>query len=139
MGGQVSSSLGIRGITSSLVGAGAGGLQALTHALELFRRNRHQDAVIVVTSDELAPLYFQLFDRLGLLANGTGGCPSMSLGEGSVAWVLERASSVKARGGKVWARINSYGLTAIPTCLTAWNHRANGSIARSTRRCRRAA
>ena len=111
VGGQVSSSLGIRGITSSLVGAGAGGLQALTHALELFRRNRHQDAVIVVTSDELAPFYFQLFNRLGLLGNGTSGCPSMSLGEGSVAWVLERASSVKARGGKTWARINSYGLT----------------------------
>lgn len=111
VGGQVSSSLGIRGITSSLVGAGAGGLQALTHALELFRRNRHQDAVIVVTSDELAPFYFQLFDRLGLLSNSTGGCPSMSLGEGSVAWVLERASSVRARGGKTWARVNSYGLT----------------------------
>lgn len=111
VGGQVSSSLGIRGITSSLVGAGAGGLQALTHALELFRRNRHQDAVIVVTSDELAPFYFQLFNRLGLLSNATGGCPTMSLGEGAVAWVLERASSVKARGGKSWARVHSYGLT----------------------------
>ncbi len=111
VGGQVSSSLGIRGITSSLVGAGAGGLQALTHALELFRRNRHQDAVIVVTSDELAPFYFQLFERMGLLSSAAGGCPSMSLGEGSVAWVLERASSVKARGGKTWARVHSYGLT----------------------------
>ncbi len=111
VGGQVSSSLGIRGITSSLVGAGAGGLQALTHAIELFRRNRHQDAVIVVTSDELAPLYVQLFSQLGLLARQGSECPRMSLGEGSVAWVLERASSVKARGGKTWARVHSYGLT----------------------------
>ena len=111
VGGQVTSSLGIRGITSSLVGAGAGGLQALAHALELFRRNRHQDAVVVVTSDELAPLYFQLFQRLGLLSSASNECPRMSLGEGSVAWVLERASSVKARGGKSWARIKSYGLT----------------------------
>ncbi|MCC6510849.1 MAG: hypothetical protein IT423_17225 [Pirellulaceae bacterium] len=111
VGGQVTSSLGIRGITSSLVGAGASGLQAITHALELFRRNRHQDAVIVVTSDELAPLYFQLFDRMGLLNRHNGeSCPQMSLGEGAVAWVLERASSVAARQARAWGRIRSYGL-----------------------------
>ncbi len=129
VGGQVSSSLGIRGITSSLVGAGAGGLQALTHALELFRRNRHQDAVVVVTSDELAPFYVQLFQRLGLLAgsaDGTAGCPNMVLGEGSVAWVLERASSVKARGGKTWARINSYGLTCDANLPQGWRLPASG-------------
>lgn len=130
VGGQVSSSLGIRGITSSLVGAGAGGLQAMTHALELFRRNRHQDAVIVVTSDELSPFYFRLFDRLGLLSNSAAACPRMKPGEGSIAWVLERASSVKARGGRAWARVLSYGLTCdanLPHGVEAsgkWLHRA---------------
>ncbi len=113
VGGQVTSSLGIRGITSSLVGAGSAGLQALTHALELFKRNPMQDAVIVVASDELAPLYFQLFERLNLLHHvGRNHCPTMNLGEGSVAWVLERASKAAARGARVWGRVRSYGLTA---------------------------
>ncbi len=113
VGGQVSSSLGIRGITSSLVGAGAGGLQALTHAFELFRRNKHQDAVVVVTSDELAPLYMQLFKRMGVLRNGAVASQSyMVLGEGAVAWVLERASSAAQRSVQPWGRIRSYGLSS---------------------------
>ncbi len=111
VGGQVSSALGIRGITSSLVGAGAGGIQVIAHALELFRSNPHQDAVVVVTSDELTPLYFDIFTRLGLLKSDGANCPAMNMGAGAVAWVLERASAAIARHGRIWGRISGYGLT----------------------------
>ena len=111
VGGQVSSMLGLRGITSSLVGSTAGGLQALTHAFELFRRNPTQQAVVVVATDEIAPLFFRLFDKLGVLRNGKPESDGMVLGEGAAALVLERKSSVEARGGTKLATINGYGMT----------------------------
>lgn len=111
VGGQVSSMLGLRGITSSLVGSTAGGLQALVHAYELFRRNPRQEAVVVVATDEIAPLFFKLFDRLGVLRNGKPDSKGMVLGEGAAALVLERESAVTARQGKALARISGYGMT----------------------------
>jgi 3-oxoacyl-[acyl-carrier-protein] synthase II len=111
VGGQVSSMLGIRGITSSLVGGTAAGLQALSHAYELFRRNPTQEAVVVVASDEIAPLFFQLFDQLGVLRSGDDGAQGMVLGEGAVAFVLERKKSVERRNIQPLARIGGYGMT----------------------------
>ncbi len=108
VGGQVSASLGIKGITSSLVGGTAAGLQALIHASELFRRNAQQDACVVLASDELAAFYFKLFDRMGRLASGGNG---MQLGEGSVAFTLERAAAARARGANILATLRGSGLT----------------------------
>jgi 3-oxoacyl-[acyl-carrier-protein] synthase II len=118
VGGQVSASLGIKGITSSLVGSAAG-LQALIHGWELFRRNPTQEAVIVLAADELASLYFGLHDRDGRLARGDSrfapGAPDshgMLLGEGAVALVLERVSGVRQRGGTVYGALRGSGLTS---------------------------
>lgn len=110
VGGQVTSSLGIRGITSSLVGGGSAGLQALTHAIELFRRNAQQDSVVVVASDELASLYFKLYAKRGLL-KGHSTENSVVLGEGAVAFVLEKKKQVQARNHAWYGRILGYGLT----------------------------
>ncbi len=120
VGGQVSASLGLRGVTSSLVGGTAAGIQALVHAWELLKRNPAQESVIVVASDEISPLYYQLFDRLGKLSPADApesfapyqtNSRGMVLGEGSVALVLERKSAVKKRAGKVLARLTGCGLT----------------------------
>ncbi len=120
VGGQVSASLGLRGVTSSLVGGNAAGLQAMVHGWELLKRNPVQDAVIVVASDEISPLYYRLFDRLGKLAPAESSSPfapyqssshGTVLGEGSVALVLERKSKVHERGGKVLARLLGCGIT----------------------------
>lgn len=100
VGGQVAAALGIKGITSTLVSPSGAGLQTLVHAWELFRRNEQQDALIVVASDELAPLYYRMQDRRGRKLQG----------EGSVAFVLERASRVKERGGKAYAQLCGSGL-----------------------------
>ena len=111
VGGQVSSMLGLRGITSSLVGSTAGGLQALVHAYELFRRNPTQEAVVVVAADEICSLFFRLFDNLGVLRNGKPNALGMILGEGAAAIVLERRSTVQSRGGTALATISGYGMT----------------------------
>ncbi len=121
VGGQVSANLGIKGITSSLVGSTSAGLQALLHAWELFRRNPSQDAVVIVGADEIAPLYYRLFDRLQQLAPTQNGesqfipydssSSGMVLGEGGAALVIERASRVRARGGRILAKLSGSGLT----------------------------
>lgn len=110
VGGQISSSLGIRGITSSIVGGGNAGLQALIHAVELFRRNPRQDSVVVVASDELADLYLKLYSQRGWL-KGRSDADSVVLGEGAVAFVLEKKKQNAARNGKAYATIAGYGLT----------------------------
>lgn len=123
VGGQVSASLGLKGITSSLVGGTAAGLQALIHGWELFRRNPAQESVVVLAADELAPFYYSLFDRAGRLApdqegQSTGFRPycadssGMVLGEGAAAFVLERAGKVRERGGKILATLRGSGLTS---------------------------
>lgn len=101
VGGQVTAALGIQGITSTLVCPSGSGLQSLIHGMELFRRNRDQDALVVVASDELAPLYYRMLDKLG----------HRKLGEGSVAFVLERAQHVADRGGNALATLRGTGLT----------------------------
>ncbi len=110
VGGQVSSALGIRGLTSSLVGGGAAGLQALAHAIELFKRNDRQDSVIVVAADELSSLFFKLFARQGLL-KGSSADNQVVLGEGAVAIVLEKQRSASERNLTPYAAITGYGLT----------------------------
>ena len=120
VGGQVSASLGLRGVTSSLVGSNAAGLQAMVHGWELLKRNPAQESVIVVASDEISPLYYHLFDRLGKLASSDSSSPfapyqagsnGTVLGEGSVALVLERKSKVRERGGKILARLTGSGVS----------------------------
>lgn len=110
VGGQVSASLGIQGITSSLVGGTAAGLQAFIHATELFRRNANQDRCIVLASDELAPFYYRLLDRRD--EQDQPNSAPLPLGEGSAAFVIERASAASARGAKVLATIRGTGLSS---------------------------
>lgn len=127
VGGQVSSSLGIRGLTSSVVGGGCAGLQALAHAVELFRRNPHQDSVIVVASDELASLYFKLYAKRGLL-KGSSTCNRVVLGEGSVAFVLEKQRQAKARERAWYGRVAGFGMTHQASLLKTHSHPKNWMI-----------
>ncbi|HBE69692.1 MAG TPA: hypothetical protein DDW52_16220, partial [Planctomycetaceae bacterium] len=110
VGGQVSASLGIQGITSSLVGGTAAGLQAFIHATELFRRNPNQDCCVVLASDELAPFYYRLLDRRD--EHDQPEATPLPLGEGSAAFVIERASTARARGATILATIRGTGLTS---------------------------
>jgi 3-oxoacyl-(acyl-carrier-protein) synthase len=122
IGGHVSKSLGLKGIASTLVGGTGSGLHAFIHAVELLRRNEWQDAVVVVVTDEIAPLFFQMLDRLDILANCDchGGeslrpydpdASAFTIGEGAAAFVLEHRDSAAARG-RVRAVVSGSGLTA---------------------------
>lgn len=119
IGGQVSAALGLKGITSSLVGSTAAGMQALVHGWELLRRNPAQQAVVVLAADELAPMYFDLLVRKsqqeGQCRTGKNGAVAQEnpivFAEGSAAFVIERESQARARGAKILARIAGAGLT----------------------------
>jgi 3-oxoacyl-[acyl-carrier-protein] synthase II len=123
IGGHVSEALQLKGIGSTLVGGAGSGVHVMIHAIELLRRSEFQDALVVVVADEIAPLFFRLFDRLGMLSTAKGcrdesfrpydpGASGPSLGEGAVAFVLEQLDHAVDRGGRVRAVARGSGMTA---------------------------
>lgn len=121
--GQVSQSFNLKGTNSTLVEGLTAGLHALAHAYEMLWQTDDQDALVVVAADEIAPLFFRLFDRLGLLAHpdAPGGeqlapydpqASGMILGEGAVALVLERRRHAEKRGARIHVQLAGVGLTA---------------------------
>lgn len=103
IGGNITTALGLRGLASTCVGGVDVGLSALVNAVEFLRRRADCTAVVVVAADEITPLYYRMFHRLGRLADDGAVRPydpdarGVVLGEGAVAMVLERASSASAR------------------------------------------
>ena len=118
--GQVTQSLQLRGMSSTVVDGPTSGLHALVHAHELLRDSDTLDAVVVVAADALVDHVRRLYERCGLLADAdaealrpydprAGG---LVLGEGAVALVLERSSSARARQVRVRACLQGSGQTA---------------------------
>ena len=111
---------GWKGYTTTMSEGVSGGLHALIHGYEVLRQSPELDAMVVVAADEICPMYFRLFDQMGVLAGGTEGGmklyqepgSGMVLGEGAVALVLERKNKVRQRGGKLLAEVQGYGLSA---------------------------
>ncbi len=117
IGGNISNFLRLKGLASTCLGGIGAGLHALINGFEFLRRNSDCDAVVVVAADEINPLYFRLFDRLGRLAtkaatpnlyDPAGG--GLVLGEGAVAMVLQRSACVRD-GATPYAVIAGYGLS----------------------------
>ena len=120
IGGQVSLAFKLQGVNNTVVAGITAGLHALAHGYELLRHDADQDALVVVGADEIGELMFKIFCDRGwtpestseeLLLNMYGQGRGMIMGEGSGAVVIERASSVKARGGKPMARVAGFGST----------------------------
>jgi 3-oxoacyl-[acyl-carrier-protein] synthase II len=122
VGGQVSQSFNLKGINSTLVDGMTAGLHALAHAYEVLWQTDDQDALVVVAADEIGPLFYRLFDRLGLLTGpdasvGEQLAPydpqagGMILGEGAVALVLERRRHAQKRSARAYAQLAGVGLT----------------------------
>jgi 3-oxoacyl-[acyl-carrier-protein] synthase II len=117
IGGNISNILRLKGLASTCLSGIGAGLHALINGFEFLRRDPDCDAVVVVAADEINPLYFRLFDRLGRLAakaetphlyDPAGG--GLVLGEGAVALVLQRAARVR-EGATPYAVIAGYGLS----------------------------
>ncbi len=90
------------------------GQVALNQAYEQLRQSPELDAIIVVAADEVSRIHLMLASKLGLLAKSNQSMlPYSSLshgmifGEGAVAVVLERKSSILKRGVKPLAQIDS--------------------------------
>jgi 3-oxoacyl-[acyl-carrier-protein] synthase II len=116
VGGQVSQALRLKALNSTLVDGASAGLHSIIHGFEMLRQNDVQDALIVVSTDEIGPMFFRLFDNCGMLAGNLHVYDPDSrgtvLGEGGVALVLERASSAALRGARVYGEISGCGLTS---------------------------
>lgn len=121
--GQVAGLLKLKALNSTIVEGAAGGLQALIHAFEILRVDDSQDAIVVVTADEVGSLFFRAFEKLRLLAEegavrGETLCPydpesaGTILGEGAAAFVVERVSSARKRNARVYATIRGCGQAA---------------------------
>lgn len=119
--GHVSQAFRLRGLASTVVEGTGSGLHALIHAYELLRESDTLDAVVVVAADEVGALFYRLYERLGLLAPGEHDdvlrpydpeAEGMVLGEGAAALVLERRTSVRARGARSRALLQGCGQTA---------------------------
>ncbi len=117
IGGNLSNILRIKGLASTCLGGIGAGLHALINGFEFLRSSPDCDAVVVVAADEINPLYFRLFDRLGRLAakaaipnlyDPAGG--GLVLGEGAVAMVLQRSACIRD-GATPYAVIAGYGLS----------------------------
>lgn len=100
------------------------GLIALNQTFEQLRQSDSMDAAIVVAADEVSRIGLSVSSKLGWLAKD-GQCMAgyshessgMKLGEGAVAFVLERRSSVEQRGGKILAKLASVSSSLDPIAL----------------------
>jgi 3-oxoacyl-[acyl-carrier-protein] synthase II len=108
----VSRELGVRGQTVTLTSGVTAGLSGITYAAELLRSNE-LDAVVVCGVDILDRMVARAYGLLGCAAlagapREASGAPRHGavLGEGAAAFVLERAESVLARGGRGLARLS---------------------------------
>ncbi len=123
VGGTVSQAFNLRGVNSTLVEGMSGGLHGLVHAAEILQNNTEQDAVVLIAADEVGSLFHRVFAKRGWLAESDVNSEAKLrayqhdakgwiLGEGGVAFVIERASKAKARGATPLAKVSGYGLTS---------------------------
>jgi 3-oxoacyl-[acyl-carrier-protein] synthase II len=112
----VARELGVRGPTVTLTSGTTAGPSGLAYAADLLRA-RELDAVAVCGVDILDRMLAQAYRLLGCAREHepVGRRPRALLGEGAAAFVLERAESVVARGGRGLARLaaasEAFGLT----------------------------
>ena len=116
IGGQVSQSFSLRGTNTTIVDGFTGGMNALIQGYEMLRQDDELNAVVVVVSDEIGRIMFQVYDSDGKLTSDgpnpyASDASGFALGEGGAAVVLERASTARERGAKPLAKVAGYGMT----------------------------
>lgn len=105
VGGKAAIALGLKGPASTLVGGADVALALLSNAAEYLRYRSDIDALAVVASDELTPLY-QHLDRTRRKTP-----PVLPAAEGAVAFVLERRAHADRRGAPVRAEVAGWAQT----------------------------
>ncbi|REJ73895.1 MAG: beta-ketoacyl-[acyl-carrier-protein] synthase family protein [Acidobacteria bacterium] len=115
--------LGLQGPNTLLPAACAAGNYALAHALDQLR-DGEVDLMLAGGSDAFSRITYTGFARLRAIAPEVvqpfdKGRKGMIPGEGAAMLVLERASSARARGARIWAEVAGYGLSCDAHHMTA--------------------
>jgi 3-oxoacyl-[acyl-carrier-protein] synthase II len=104
VGGQASVAVGLKGPASTIVGEAEVGLTLLGQAAAFLAQRPQLDALVVLTADELSPLFLDL-------GRSAYGVPALPLADGAVALVLEQQKSAEARGADILAEVAGWAQT----------------------------
>lgn len=120
---RVADNFNVEGYAGSIDQGLTGGLHALAYGAEHLRQHQDLDALIVLSADAICELFFDLYDALGVLATESfrpygaldpslnGRAESgMALGEGAVAFILERRDAALARDASPLAQVSGWAL-----------------------------
>lgn len=100
--GYLSISAGVKGYNVTYSNGAASGLAAVAYSPRVLRTTQN-DVVLAVGADEDSDTVHMLYEKLG--ANEAG----MTLGDGAVTIVLEKAKSAERRGAKKYAEVLGSG------------------------------
>jgi 3-oxoacyl-[acyl-carrier-protein] synthase II len=106
-GGQVAMNVGIVGSASTVTAGHAAGASAICYGYDLAACN-HADEIVAVGVDTLTDTVIQAYRELGLLSPGG----TFALAEAGVALNLERLSSARARGARIYGELLAYSVTS---------------------------
>lgn len=102
-GGYLSICTGIKGYNVTVSNGFASGLAAVAYAADVIK-TCDENIVLAVGTDENSDTVQSLYEKLGAAGNG-----KFTLSEGAVTLVLEKGSSAKARGAKIYAEVAGSG------------------------------
>lgn len=104
-GGQVAMLVGATGPASTITVGHAAGSSAISYAYDLVSAGR-ADAVVAVAADTLTDTVIRGYRESGFLNDG------FALSEAGIALVLERLSSARARGARIYGEVLGYAVTS---------------------------
>ena len=102
-GGYLSICTGIKGYNVTVSNGFASGLAAVAYAADVVLAGE-EDIILAVGTDENSDTVYSLYEKLGLAGNG-----KFKLSEGAVTLALEKESSAKKRGAKIYAEVLGSG------------------------------
>lgn len=105
--GYFSIAAGVKGYNVTLSNGAASGIAAVAFASRVLRTTQN-DVMIAIGADEDSEIVHMLYEKTGAIAKG------MKPGDGATSVVLERGSSAKARGAKVYAEVLGSGFAHCP-------------------------
>lgn len=108
--GLVAMHIGVVGPTSTLTVGHAAGAAALAYGYELVSSGR-ADAMVCLAADTLTDTVVRAYRELGILGSG-GKHREFALAEAGVALVVERLSSARRRGARVYGSVLGYGVAS---------------------------
>lgn len=126
--GLVSIHTGITGPSSTVTVGHAAGASALCYGYDLVASGK-ADAMVCIATDTLTDQVIEGYKELGLLTSNSVvpfAGKGFAIAEGSVALVLERVSSAKARGARIYGQMLGYGIASDSKGVGRFNLRGVG-------------